>query len=341
MPHADETFYKMKCGWSADPKVAALARFGPVDACLARDLFGQMIDYARRELTDGLVPKEAIGLIAYPLPADDAMRVAMQLADPGPYGPLCREDAASNALSILAYPKWNDTRAEVQARRQQGIKAARTRWEGANANGNAGSIAGSIAASTRDADGIHRARAQVHTEQEQEQENSRRAPARPRAREDAPAADVAADEFYNLDNQIVGILTGTGHVITRAEAGTIRAGLLAGKNPTDPARYVLKIIRTDAPAALRLITQAQPTRNQPPSSRTLCRRCSQPGHKADECPTLDGATGAGAEPADAKHWAEIARKGLAAAQAPPDPQTGVDQADDDDQADEHDDEFPF
>jgi hypothetical protein len=144
MPHAEQTFYKMKCGWAEDPKVAALARFGPVDACLARDLFGQLIDYARRELTDGLVPADAIGLVAYPLPAADAMRVAMQLADPGPFGPLCAWDAPrngasnapgnapGNALRVLNYPKWNDTRAEVEARREQGTKAARTRWDRAD-----------------------------------------------------------------------------------------------------------------------------------------------------------------------------------------------------------------
>lgn len=156
MPHAEQTFYKMKCGWAEDPKVAALARFGPVDACLARDLFGQLIDYSRRELTDGLVPADAIGLVSYPLPAPDAMRLAMQLADPGPFGALCAWDATGNgasnapgnALRILAYPKWNDTRAEVEARREQGTKAARTRWDRAdqgrdtasNAPGNAPAI---------------------------------------------------------------------------------------------------------------------------------------------------------------------------------------------------------
>lgn len=160
MPHSDETFYKMKCRWAEDPKVAALARFGPVDACLARDLFGQMIDYSRRELTDGLVPGEIVTLIAHPLPAEDAMRVVMQLADPGPYGPLCGWDAGRNAFAILAYPKWNDTRADVQARKDRGAQAARVRWDGADANGTAAGNAG----------GIHRARAQVDTEQEQEQE---------------------------------------------------------------------------------------------------------------------------------------------------------------------------
>ena len=140
MPHATEIFYKMQCRWAEDPKVATLARFGAVDACLARDLFGQMIDYARRELTDGLVPGEVIAHCAYPLPADDAMRIAMQLADPGAYGPLCDWDADRNAFRILAYPRWNDTRAEVEARRSVGRNAALHRWKGpadGDANGNA------------------------------------------------------------------------------------------------------------------------------------------------------------------------------------------------------------
>jgi hypothetical protein len=153
MPHAEQTFYKMRCGWATDPKVAALARFGAVDACLARDLFGQMIDYARRELTDGLVPADEIGRLAYPLPAPDAMRVAEQLTDPGPWGPLCSWHTAGNArgntpgsaLRILAYAKWNDTRAEVEARKEQGTKAARTRWDRADQGGNTGGNAGGIA----------------------------------------------------------------------------------------------------------------------------------------------------------------------------------------------------
>jgi hypothetical protein len=144
MPHTTEIFYKMACRWAEDPKVATLARFGAVDACLGRDLFGQMIDYARRELTDGLVPGEVIAHCAYPLPADDAMRIAMQLADPGAYGPLCDWDAARNAFRILAYGKWNDTRAEVDARRDVGRNAALHRWKapaGTDANGNANSNA--------------------------------------------------------------------------------------------------------------------------------------------------------------------------------------------------------
>ena len=130
MPHATEIFYKMQCRWAEDPKVATLARFGAVDACLGRDLFGQMIDYARRELTDGIVPGEVVTRCAFPLPADDAMRIAMQLADPGAYGPLCAWDADRNAFRILAYGKWNDTRAEVEARTAAGRDAAMHRWKG-------------------------------------------------------------------------------------------------------------------------------------------------------------------------------------------------------------------
>lgn len=140
MPHATEIFYKMQCRWAEDPKVATLSRFGPVDACLARDLFGQMIDYARRELTDGVVPEEVIARCAFPLPPDDALRVAMHLADPGAYGPLCEWNADRNAFRILAYGKWNDTRADVEARRAVGRDAALHRWKGAaapDANGNA------------------------------------------------------------------------------------------------------------------------------------------------------------------------------------------------------------
>jgi len=175
MPHSDETFYKMKCGWADDPKVATLARFGPVDACLGRDLFGQMIDYSRRELTDGLVPGEMIGQLGYPLPVQQAMQIAMLLTDPGPYGPLCTWDLDSNSFRVLAYRKWNDTRADVEKRVATGVNAARTRWDKAtkpqarraDATGNA---RGNATRNARDAKGIHRARAQVHTEQEQEQE---------------------------------------------------------------------------------------------------------------------------------------------------------------------------
>jgi hypothetical protein len=193
MPHSDETFYKMAVGWPDDPKVVALGRFGAVNAILARDLFSQMIGYSRRNLTDGEVPAQEVGRLMHPLPADLAEELAGYLADPGPFGALCRAHTTSNADGnagsnadgnaarivswvVLNYAKWNDTAADVQGRKAQGRQAAKTRWSRADADstadGNAGSNAGWSPSGIldRDAPGIHRARGRVHTEQEQERD---------------------------------------------------------------------------------------------------------------------------------------------------------------------------
>jgi hypothetical protein len=189
MPHTDETFYKMAVGWTDDPKVVALGRFGTTAAILARDLFSQMIGYSRRNLTDGLVPAQEVGRLMYPLPVELAEELAGYLADPGPFGALCGahtngnapsnadSNAASNAPSIVSwvvlnYAKWNDTAADVLGRKAQGRQAAKTRWAkgdaASTADGNAGWSPSSIL--NGDADGIHRARGRVHTEQEQEKD---------------------------------------------------------------------------------------------------------------------------------------------------------------------------
>jgi hypothetical protein len=196
MPHTDETFYKMAVAWTEDPKVLALARFGPVDAILARDLFSQMIGYSRRNLTDGWVPAEELGRLMYPLPVEDAERLAAHLADRGAYGPLCSRYAPSNGQAmpaapledahgmlpassgdapsirgyqVLNYPKWNDTRADVQARTEHSRKAAMRRWDRPDAGSNGS------------ASGGHKRAMPVDAEQEQERDTPL-----PPARQDAP-----------------------------------------------------------------------------------------------------------------------------------------------------------
>ena len=143
MPRADEKWYKMALNWTADPKVASLGRFGAVEAVLARDLFGQMIRYSRANLTDGVGPGEALGSLM-PLPEDHARQLAAYLADPGTFGPLVEvsTDDTGRIVTwrVLAYAKWNDTRAEVLARIEAGRSAARARWNGAD--GTAGRNAG-------------------------------------------------------------------------------------------------------------------------------------------------------------------------------------------------------
>jgi len=285
VPHADETFYKMKCGWAEDPKVAALARFGAIDACLARDLFSQMIDYSRRELTDGLVPREAVALLAFPLPADEALRIVEYLADPGTFGALCAWHTGSNAhgnagsiassnagsnatgtaLRILAYPRWNDTRAEVEARKQKGVKAARTRWEASglhrDASSNAAGNAGGTAAECSD-----------HTEQEQEQEKTSarpRAGARPREAE----ASTDDDDRTALEHAVMAFMTGAGHPVNRPQAAALIEMALAGRKPRDPGAYVLATLKKDPAAALRRVA----TSRQPPPAREVLPDARRPG----------------------------------------------------------------
>jgi hypothetical protein len=265
MPHTDEPFYKMKIGWAADPKVEALGRFGPVDACLARDLFSQMIDYARGQLTDGLVPASAIGRVAHPLPADDADRIVRQLADPGPYGSLCEWDTTRNAWRIPAYARWNDTKAEVLGRREGARAAALHRWKNAdatrNATRNAGGNATGNASSIPDAERIDRARAQVQTEVEVEVEGSsrRNTSAGPQAREATPDDDDD-DEL----TQVQALMAAAGKPVDREAAATIRTTVLAkGGDVRNRRAYIGRVLgdpkqaRAYAPGAGHVTTVAE------------------------------------------------------------------------------------
>jgi hypothetical protein len=135
MPRAVERFYKMALNWPDDPKVADLFRFGAVEGVLARDLFNQMIRYSRANLTDGVGPGVILAGLMSPLPEDRTCQLAAYLADPGSWGPLVElstDEATGRIVSwrVLAYAKWNDTKAEVEARIEHGRTAAESRWNG-------------------------------------------------------------------------------------------------------------------------------------------------------------------------------------------------------------------
>lgn len=102
-----EIYVKLAVAFPDDPKVRALARYGP-DAGLARDLYVQMICYCKRLLTDGFVPDEQIGLLVYPLDPEHGKQLAKQLASVG----LTKEEAGG--WQVLAYLKRNGTRADVE-----------------------------------------------------------------------------------------------------------------------------------------------------------------------------------------------------------------------------------
>ena len=138
MPRAEERFYKLSLTWTEDPKVAHLARFGAVEGHLAAHLFSELIRYSRKNLTDGVGPAEVLASLMSGLGDEQARQLAEYLADPGEFGPLCelRHDGDGRILTwkVLAYAKWNDTRAEVRARIEAGRAAAKVRWDGAGSN---------------------------------------------------------------------------------------------------------------------------------------------------------------------------------------------------------------
>jgi hypothetical protein len=106
-----EIYIKLSVTFADDPKVRALARYG-IDGILARDLYVQMILHCKRLLTDGFVPDEQIGLLAYPVPLDHANQLAKQLASVG----LIKEvsNLEAQGWQVCAYLKRNGTKQDVE-----------------------------------------------------------------------------------------------------------------------------------------------------------------------------------------------------------------------------------
>jgi hypothetical protein len=327
MPHTDETFYKLSVTWTEDPKVAALARFGALDAILARDLFSQMIGYSRRNLTDGFVPEDAVGKLMFPLPVDHAMRLAMHLADPGAYGPLCAAHAERTGWQVVNYPRWNDTKAEVQARTESGRKAALHRWNGRDATRNA----------PRNAD----RNADRYAEQEQETKSSgsrRHAGAGAHAREATPDDDD--DEL----TQVQALMAAAGRPVSRQDAAAIRTTVLAkGGNVRNRRAFIGRVLgdpkqaRAYAPGAGHVDT----AREIIDRARRPGGPAADPGARAAEArtqlATRDRPLAAEVPEPPALHGEALARAQLAAARASrlpdlPEPIIGPEN-DDDDQTD--------
>ena len=120
-----EIYVQLYVGYGDDPKMRALARFGR-QARPARDLYVQMICYCRAGLTDGFVPDEQLGILAYPDPPAVAAKDAECLAAVGLVKPV------EGGWFVLAYPKRNPTRAQVAgrltAREEAGRRANHERW---------------------------------------------------------------------------------------------------------------------------------------------------------------------------------------------------------------------
>lgn len=103
-----EIHIELAVNFAEDPKLRSLLRYGP-DVRGLRDLYVLMICYCKRNLTDGFVPAEEVGLMVYPDTWDNGQRDAKRLIEAG----LLLE--ADGGYIVAAYIKRNRTKVEVLA----------------------------------------------------------------------------------------------------------------------------------------------------------------------------------------------------------------------------------
>lgn len=103
-----EIFIQLVVDFADDEKVRALARYGRA-ARGCRDLYVQMICYSRRMLTDGFVPAEQIGILAYPDPPRVGLADAARLVEVG------LVEQRGDRYFLPGYVKRNRTRSQVES----------------------------------------------------------------------------------------------------------------------------------------------------------------------------------------------------------------------------------
>lgn len=119
---AGEIYLPLAVGFASDPKVRALAQFGP-DAGLARDLFVQMCCHCKEQLTDGFVAEYELGILVYPLDIEHGKQLAKHLA----YVGLIKElsNGQADGWQVCAFLKRNPSREQVAERSKVRAEAGR------------------------------------------------------------------------------------------------------------------------------------------------------------------------------------------------------------------------
>jgi len=242
------------------------------EALGAEALYLRMACYCRENLTDGLVPVAEVPRLAYPAPRDVAEQLATLLAeqelivarsgldtglDSGlDSGLESKPDTKPHrSWLVRAYVKRNGTRADVEAVSAQRAAASRHRWTthqvshlgDANRNAN------------RNAAGIP-------TETESETES---VVTRAGAREAGDAGGARSTGQTDLDEIVIAeLFSATGRAVSREHAAGIRARLLAGRRPANPAAYLRAAIREPG-AAMRLLPSKSSARQPPPAAAVV------------------------------------------------------------------------
>jgi hypothetical protein len=292
--------------WPRTKKVRAMIVRHKLDGMAAWALYLAMACYCRENLSDGFVPADEIGALAYPLPSDEAERLLDLLLDYrlvgrsddsqghslgyGPGHSPGHSDRYSRGYLVRAYVKRNGTRADVLRMAAQlaagGRAGANSRWSDAP-----------------DSQGHSQGHSPPHDQTETETKTETTSRARPRAHED----DDDLDELTNIAHAT---LTAHGPITREQTAAWVRS-LLLGKTVDDPRRYVVGALRHEARKAWREATAATPIGSrQPPQRSTICRRCSRTDHPTEQCPTLESMATPGPGDGD-----DTARQGAADARA--------------------------
>jgi len=113
-----EIHLQLAVSYGEDPKIRALARYGR-DARGIRDLYVQMVCYCKRNLTDGFVPAEELGVLAYPDSQKIGERDAGRLIEVG------LAETAIGGYMIPGFLKRNKSKAEVDALSEAKSEAGR------------------------------------------------------------------------------------------------------------------------------------------------------------------------------------------------------------------------
>jgi hypothetical protein len=140
-------FIPLDVRWPRNRKVRPLIVRHGVDGLAAWALYLAMASYCRENLSDGVVPADEVGALAYPLPVADAERLVKLLADarlvravagPGDGPGDSRSDGPGYGPGdgpgylVIGYVKRNGTRAETEENAARlaewGRAGARRRW---------------------------------------------------------------------------------------------------------------------------------------------------------------------------------------------------------------------
>lgn len=126
-----EIFIQLAVDYGEDPKVRALARYGK-DARALRDLYVQMVCYAKKRKTDGNVPADEVGVLVYPDTPKNGLRDADRLCEYMAEDGTRLVERTETGYYITGFPKRNKSKVQIdkiiEEKRSAGELGNHNRW---------------------------------------------------------------------------------------------------------------------------------------------------------------------------------------------------------------------